>query len=197
MDEITFVNAGYNVAEPPNIHFHYTTPRHLFLYFQSDVNISGKVEKSGSCIIYTKDSLRDYKSMDNFINSYISFTAPLEFFSKLGIKTNKVIHPENCSDINDIIFKICSENSNRERGFEEKFQSLILDLLVTISRGTNQAHAHKELDLKNKMNTIRTAFCPTLFLPLISTLCFMTKAFPEPRAIKCTPSFSTHPPRKI
>lgn len=165
MDEITFVNAGFNVAEPPNIHFNYTTPRHLFLYFQGSVIVNGKEETSGACIIYTKDSLRDYSTQNDFVNSYMSFTAPMELFSKLNIKTNKVLYPTNCGNINDILFKICSESATRERGYEEKFQSLILDLLVTVSRGTNQADSHKNFDLKNRISAIRTEFLSDVVNP--------------------------------
>lgn len=166
MDEITFVNSGYNVAEPMNIQFHYTTPRHLFLYFQSKVIVNGKEEKAGCCILYTTNSLRDYRTCENFVNSYMSFTAPTEIFSKLGIKTDKPIYPDNCGEINDILFKICSENSTRERGFEEKFQSLILDLLVTLSRGTNpREDSHKTSDLKDKISTVRAEFLSDLASP--------------------------------
>lgn len=158
MNFITFTNSGYNVAEPPNIHFNYTTPRHLFLYFQSRVTLNGKIENPGTCIFYTSDCLRDYISMENFVNSYVSFSCPSELFSKLGIKTNRAIYPVNCGDINDLIFKICSENATREKGFEEKFQSLILDLLVTVSRGTNRSNIHKESDLTNSLSRIRASF---------------------------------------
>lgn len=159
MDLISYVNSGYNVAEPPNIHFNYTTPRHLFLYFQGDVTVNGKAEKPGSCIIYTKNSPRDYITGKKFVNSYLSFHAPVELFQKLGIKTDKVIYPNNCGEINDILFKICSESSTREKGYEEKFQSLILDLLVTFCRGiTPKNYSAKNSDLKDKMNAIRAQF---------------------------------------
>lgn len=165
MNSITFVNSGYNVAEPPNIHFNYTTPRHLFLYFQSRVNLNGKIENSGTCIFYTKDTLRDYVSMENYVNSYVSFNCPSELFSKLGIKTNKAIYPTNCGDINDIVFKLCSENATRGKGFEEKFQSLILDLLVTVARGTNQSDFRKQSDLKNSLSQIRAQFLSDIVNP--------------------------------
>lgn len=165
MNTINFVNSGYNVSEPPNIHFNYTTPRHLFLYFQSRVNLNGKIENPGTCIFYTKDTLRDYISLENYVNSYVSFTCPEELFTKLGIKTNKPIYPSNCGDINDLVFKICSENATREKGFEEKFQSLILDLLVTVARGLGQADFHKDSDMKNRISQVRTKFLSDIVNP--------------------------------
>ncbi|MBQ8003289.1 MAG: helix-turn-helix transcriptional regulator [Clostridia bacterium] len=165
MYDISFVNAGYNVAEPMNIHFDYTTPRHLFLYFQGDVTVNGKAEKAGACIIYSANSPRDYITGQGFVNSYMSFTAPSELFSKLGIKTDRVFYPSNCADINAILFDICSENVTREKGFEEKFYSLILNLLVTAARGSNPVKTDKVYDLKSRISAVRTAFLSDIVNP--------------------------------
>lgn len=159
MSEIVFVNSGYNVAEPMNIHFNYTTNRNLFLYFQGPVTCEGKTESSGACILYTADFNRNYLTGDGFVNSYLSFYAPRELFSKLGIRTNKVFYPSNCGDINDIILKMCNENALRDRGFEEKLQALILDLLVTTARGSNpKTESDRATDTKNKLTALRAEF---------------------------------------
>ena len=104
MDTIRFVNAGYNVAEPRSLTFKWALNQHAFLYFQGPVIVNGKECTSGACILYKKGTPHDYVTLKGFVNSYIGFYVPTDLFTKLNIKTDKVIYPDNCDEINDIIF---------------------------------------------------------------------------------------------
>ena len=159
MSEIKFVNAGYNVPEFKSLRFHWALNQHAFLYFQGPAIVGGKKIDSGACILYTKGTLHDYVTLSGFVNSYIGFHAPDELFSKLSVKTNRIIYPKNCGEINDVLREICRENSDRRHGYDEAINSLILRLLVVISRGTVQkSESYIDPDLKNKMITLRTKY---------------------------------------
>lgn len=166
MNEITFSNAGYNVQEPRSLTFHWPLQKHAFLYFQGPVMVNGKEESSGACILYKKGTMHDYTTLKGFVNSYIGFSAPEELFTKLNIKTDKVIYPDNCGEINDILFNICQENSLKKLGFEENLQALILNLLVAIARGTNKENlTPRTTDFMNKMSVIRSEYLSDIASP--------------------------------
>lgn len=166
MNEIMFVNAGYNVAEPRSLTFKWALNQHALLYFQGPVLVDGKQYGSGACILYKKGTPHDYVTLKGFVNSYIGFQSPADLFTKLNIRTDKVIYPDNCEEINDIIFSICKENSTQNRGFEEIINAQILRLLVILSRGTNHDNDSKRSsDLKNKMALIRSSYLSDIVSP--------------------------------
>lgn len=166
MNEIKFVNAGYNVAEPQSLTFNWALHQHAFLYFQGPVIVNGKEEVSGACILYRIGTKHDYKTLKGFVNSYIGFHAPIELFEKLKIKTDIVIYPHNCDEINKILFQICSENSAKKIGFEENIKASILNLLVLVSRGTNSdTITPRTSDMLNKMTQIRTQYLSSVASP--------------------------------
>ncbi|MBQ6795481.1 MAG: helix-turn-helix transcriptional regulator [Clostridia bacterium] len=166
MKSISFINAGYNVAEPRRLHFKWALNQYAFLYFQGPVMVSGKEYGSGSCILYKTGTPHDYITLKGFVNSYIGFNAPDEIFSLLDIKLDKVIFPNNCDEINDILFNICRENSMAEHGYEISLKARILDLLVAISRGTNPDYkTHKTSDIKNRISVVRSEFLSDIVSP--------------------------------
>lgn len=166
MNEIKFVNAGYNVAEPRSLTFSWALHQHSFLYFQGPVIVNGKEETSPACILYRAGTKHDYKTLKGFVNSYIGFNAPLEVIEKLRIKTDEIIYPNNCDEINSILFRICRENAEKKIGFEENIKALILNLLVAISRGTNSdAVTPHTTDMLNKMTQIRTQYLSSVTAP--------------------------------
>lgn len=166
MKEIKFVNAGHNVHEPRSLSFHWALPQHAFLYFQGPVIVNGREVNSGACILYKCGTRHNYVTLKGFVNSYIGFHAPESLLAKLNIKTDKIIYPDNCREINSIIFDICQENSSKKRGFEENIQASVLKLLVAISRGTNiEDTVLKNSDMLDKMNSIRTEFLTNVASP--------------------------------
>lgn len=166
MSNIRFVNAGYNVAEPRSLTFHWSINQHAFLYFQGPVIVNGEEVGAGACILYKKGTPHNYITLKGFVNSYIGFDAPEDIFKELNIKTDKVIYPSNCGEINDIIFNICKENSTKNLGFEVSLKAHILNLLVACSRGTNsECEQRKVSDKKNKMSLIRAEFLSNLISP--------------------------------
>ena len=161
MEGIEFVNAGYNVPEFKSLRFNWSLNQHAFLYFQGPALVNGKRVDSGACILYKKGTVHDYVTLKGFVNSYIGFNVPQELFSKLSIKTDKVIYPTNCKDINNILHEICFENSEREKGWEEAVCSLILKLLVTLSRGLDDGRERAFL-LKDSLYSLRNEYLSSL-----------------------------------
>lgn len=157
MENIEFVNAGYNVPEFKSLRFHWSLHQHAFLYFQGPALVNGKRVDSGACILYKKGSVHDYVTLKGFVNSYIGFNAPAELFAKLSIKTDNVIYPNNCGEINDILREICRENAERERGWDEEIGALIIMLLVAVSRGTN-AGSGRSTEIKDKLTALRAEY---------------------------------------
>ncbi len=166
MNSVSFVNAGYNVAEPRRLHFKWALNQYAFLYFQGPVMVSGNEYGAGSCILYKRGTPHDYMTLKGFVNSYIGFNVPDEIISALNIKLDRVIFPDNCDEINEILFNICRENSMAEYGYEISIKARILDLLVAVSRGTNpSANVHRASNLKNKMTLLRTDFLSDITSP--------------------------------
>ncbi len=166
MNSISFVNAGYNVAEPRRLHFQWALPQYAFLYFQGPVVVSGKEYGAGACILYKRGTAHDYMTLKGFVNSYIGFNAPDELFSFLNIKLDKVIFPNNCDEINNILFSICHENSLAEYGYEISIKARILDLIVAIAKGTNPSvNLYSSSDIKNRMTLLRTDFLSDITSP--------------------------------
>ena len=163
MDDIKFINAGYNYPEYKSLKFNWCLYQHAFLYFQGPVIVNGKKEDSGACILYPKYMVHDYVTLDGFVNSYVGFQAPEELLQKLSIKTGKVVYPDNCGEINEIIRQMCHENANRRVGSDEILQSLILKLLVTFARGTETEKVRKKtFDEKEKMTLLRSEYLSNL-----------------------------------
>lgn len=159
MSETGFVNAGYNVPEIKGLHFQCTLSQHAFFYFQGPAIVNGKPVDSGACILYPGGTPHNYSTLNGFVNSYIGFYAPEELFSKLSIATNRVLHPENCEEINNILLDILQEDTERRRGYEEAINSLILRLLIAISRGTEQKNERQShADAMKKMATLRKRY---------------------------------------
>lgn len=159
MKEFEFVNAGYNIPEFSGLRFNWCLYQHAFLYFQGPAIVNGKRVDAGACILYKKYTVHDYVTLNGFVNSYIGFQAPEEIFSSLGIKCDKVIFPDNCEEINKIIFDICREDSKRRRGWSEEITALIIKLLVAVSRGTEaKTYSSKETDVKKKMSFLRAEY---------------------------------------
>lgn len=166
MDSIRFVNAGYNVAEPRSLRFHWALNQHAFLYFQGPVLVDGVEYSSGACILYKGGTPHNYITLKGFVNSYIGFYAPCDLFTELNITTDTVIFPTNCDKINNILFTICQESSLFSYGYEITLKARILDLLVAIAQGTNTAPENeKTSDLKNKMTFIRTELLSNISSP--------------------------------
>lgn len=159
MDELRFVNAGYNVAEPNSLTFRWALNQHAFLYFQGPVLVNGIEYSSGACILYKGGTPHNYKTLRGFVNSYIGFYAPDDLFKTLNIKCDEIIFPSNCGEINDILFSICTENATKSFGCEIALKARILDLLVAIARGTNCLEKDSQSsDLKNKMSRLRSIY---------------------------------------
>jgi len=133
---ISLIRAEHNAEVLANLHFKGINRHHSFIYFQNHVTLSGKKTGSDACILYTEGSPYDYVSPENFINSYINFKAPSEIFALSAVKTNKVLYPTNCGEINDILHRICREDAMRETGYEASISALVLSLLVAASRGS-------------------------------------------------------------
>ncbi len=166
MDDIVFINGGYNFPEYKSLRFNWYLYQHAFLYFQGPVIVNGKREDDGACILYPKHMVHDYITLDGFVNSYVGFQAPKELFQKLSLKTGKVVYPDNCGEINEIIHKMCIENSNRSLGSDEILQALILKLLVTFARGIETKSAKKKIfDAKEKMTIVRAKYLSDLKNP--------------------------------
>ncbi len=166
MDEFRFVNAGCDVSEPKGLWFNRAIPQHAFFYFQGPATVGGKRVDSGACILYTGGTAHDYATLDGFVNSYIGFFVPDDILTGLGIKTNKVIYPANCSEINDILREICDENGSRHQGYETAILSLILKMLVTIARGTGVKRDSTEFDrLRDKMTALRGRYLANVAEP--------------------------------
>lgn len=163
MGDIGFINVGYNVPEIKGLHFQCTLSQHAFFYFQGPAVVNGKTVDSGACILYPGGTQHDYVTLDGFVNSYIGFHAPAELFQKLSIGTNRVLYPENCGEINNILLEMLHEDTERRRGYDEIINSLIIRLLVAISRGTEQKNEKKaNVDAMNKMAELRTAYLSDL-----------------------------------
>ncbi len=166
MSEISFINAGYNIYEPRSLTFRWALPQHAFLYFQGPVIVEGKECSSGACILYKKGTPHNYITLKGFVNSYIGFSAPEELFEELNIKCDRIIFPNNCEEINDILFNICRENSLRDFGCDVSLKARILDLLVAVGKGTNTAdNALHISDMKSKMLQIRSEFLSNIVSP--------------------------------
>lgn len=161
MEEIKFINAGYNVPEPKSLRFHWSLNQHAFLYFQGPAIVNGEKIDSGACILYKKGTVHNYTTLKGFVNSYIGFLAPEELFTKLSIKTDKIIYPRICGDINDILREICREDAERERGWDEAAKSLILRLLVEVSRRTNPVR-RRGAEISDKLAAIRAEYLSNL-----------------------------------
>ncbi|MDO4563418.1 MAG: AraC family transcriptional regulator [Clostridia bacterium] len=161
-----FFSSGYNVHEPAGLHFGGRFPLFLFLYFQSPVILNGKNEKEGCCILYPRDVHHDYRTLDGFSNSFLGFDAPDELISKLDITLGEALYPNNCSKINDLIYRICREDVLRDFGYEEKLSSLILDLLVALLRGTNDSNPSEyDAGQRNKFFAIRSEYLSDIASP--------------------------------
>ncbi len=135
MDEIRLINVGLDVPEIKGLRFTPTLSWHAFFYFQGPVVIGGKKYGGGACILYPAGMPHDYETLAGFVNSYIGFIAPAELFAKLSMRPGKVIFPDNCREINNVLFDIKGEMTARRRGWEEVTNGLILKLLATVSRG--------------------------------------------------------------
>lgn len=159
MKDVILQRIGYNVPEFKRIHFSGTRKVHSFIYFQGPVLLHGKKEDNGACIVYPKGYEHDYVTLDNFSNSYIGFWGPDDVFSSLPIKLGKPIYPVNCGEINDILRRICVENSERRIAYSEQIQALITALLVAISRGTAaENRKDKNIDIRNKLTALRARY---------------------------------------
>ncbi|MBR5535214.1 MAG: helix-turn-helix transcriptional regulator [Clostridia bacterium] len=165
MDSIKFTNAGYNIAEPPGLSFHWSLNQHAFLYFQGPVLINGREYNSGTCILYKGGSPHNYKTQKGFVNSFIGFYCPDELFTLLNIPCNSPFFPNNCQEINDMFFSICQENALRPFGFEVTLKARILELLVTIGKGSNKQTSKKLSDNTVKMTAIRAEYLSDLVSP--------------------------------
>lgn len=159
MSETGFVNVGYNVPEIKGLHFQCTLSQHAFFYFQGPALVNGKAVDSGACILYPGGVQHNYATLNGFVNSFIGFYAPDELFSKLSIATNRVLYPENCEEINNLLLEILQENTERRRGYEEAVNSLILRLLIAISRGTEQKNEREShANAMKKMAQLRKQY---------------------------------------
>jgi AraC-like DNA-binding protein len=162
-EEISFVNAGYNFPEYKSLKFNWSLNQHAFLYFQGPVIVNGKRENDGACILYPKNTIHDYVTLDGFVNSFVGFQAPEQLFQKLSVKTGRVVYPDNCGEINDVIRLMCVENSNRSLGSDEIMQGLILKLIVAFARGTQSESARAKLfDEREKMTVLRNQYLSDL-----------------------------------
>ncbi len=149
MDEIRLINVGLDVPEIKGLRFTPTLTWHAFFCFQGPVLISGKKYDSGACILYPAGMPHDYETLAGFVNSYIGFVAPAELFAKLSLRPGKVVFPNNCREINNVLFDIRVEITGRRRGWEEVTDGLILKLLATIARGIEiERIPRDELSLK-------------------------------------------------
>ena len=163
MQEICFVNAGYNVPEIKGLRFQCTLSQHAFFYFQGPAIVNGKEVDSGACILYPGGTAHNYITLNGFVNSYIGFFAPYELFSKLSIGTGKILYPDNCGEINDILLNIIEEDTERRRGYDEAINALILRLLIAISRGTEQKNEKRvNTDVLDKMTELRALYLSDL-----------------------------------
>lgn len=165
MDEYKYINSGYNVSEPKGIAFTWTKEQYSFLYFQSRVLINGFEHSPGSCILYRKGTAHNYETLDGFVNSFVGFSCPEEWFDKLNITCDKVFYPSNCSDINSIIFDMCREKTIRDKCFEGIMQAKILELLVALSRGSEQNNTPNDKETYNRLLMLRAEFLSDVVSP--------------------------------
>lgn len=161
MNDIGFVNVGYNVHELKGLHFKWTLSQHAFFYFQGPAILNGEAVDSGACILYPGGTPHNYSTLNGFINSYIGFYAPDDIFQELAIGTNSILYPDNCIEINNILLEISNEDAERRRGYDKAINSLILRLLVIISRGTEQ-EKEANYDSLNKITSLRTIYLEDL-----------------------------------
>ncbi len=161
MNDIGFVNVGYNVSELKGLHFRWTLSQHAFFYFQGPAMVNGEKVDSGACILYPGGTPHNYSTLNGFINSYIGFYAPEDIFQELTIGTDRILYPNNCMEINNILLDILNEDSARHRGYDKAINSLILRLLVAISRGTEQKK-EANVEVLNKMTSLRSAYLADL-----------------------------------
>ncbi len=161
MNDIGFVNVGYNVSELKGLHFQWTLSQHAFFYFQGPAMVNGEKVDSGACILYPGGTPHNYITLNGFINSYIGFYAPEDIFQELAICTDRILYPDNCMEINNILLDILNEDSERRRGYDKAINSLILRLLVAISRGTEQKK-EANVEVLDKMTSLRTTYLADL-----------------------------------
>ena len=161
MKDIGFVNVGYNVHELKGLRFQWTLSQHAFFYFQGPALVNGEEVDSGACILYPGGTPHNYITLSGFVNSYIGFYAPDDIFQELEIGTNRILYPNNCLEINHILLDILNEDAERRRGYDKAINSLILRLLVAISRGTEQEKEAND-DSLNKMTSLREIYLADL-----------------------------------
>lgn len=197
MNEIRFVNAGYNVAEPNSLTFRWALNQHAFLYFQGPVLVNGIEYSSGACILYKGGTPHNYKTLRGFVNSYIGFYAPEDLFKSLNIKCDEIIFPSNCGEINDILFSVCTENATKSFGYEISLNARILDLLVAIGRGTNSTEMNSQAsDLKNKMSRLRSTYLADIKNPPDFELLLKEWGFSRTQGYKLYSSFFHSSPKE-
>ena len=159
MNEISFVNVGYNVPEIKGLYFQCTLSQHAFFYFQGPAIVNGREVDSGACILYPGGTQHNYTTLNGFVNSYIGFYVPDELFSRLSIATNRILFPDNCEEINNILLEILQEDTERRRGYEEAINSLIQRLLIAIARGIEQKSERQYYaDSLKKMTKLRRLY---------------------------------------
>ncbi len=82
-------NKDYDIIDRPN-----GISEYLFLYFKSTMSIllNGKkiIAKPGSMLLYTPGYRQWYQSHKTFYNSFVHFTDPDNFVSKLNLPLNKL-----------------------------------------------------------------------------------------------------------
>ena len=136
--------------------------RYIFFHFSSQVNIKLSdteeiVCSPGTCILYEPTAYQSFYVENNRLNhDYIDFALTDDsFFKKIHFPLNKPFNLKNSKNINEIIAKIEKENNGIEIGNKYLYQSLMLDLFVSISR---KYHNRKAYSNEQYVNVQKTKF---------------------------------------
>jgi AraC-like DNA-binding protein len=134
------VYCGYNICNPnydtisrPN-----GSGDYLFLLFTTPFYIRFGNEtvttKPNACLLYTPNASQHYQAVKKFQNSFIHFKADTSFFEKYKIPLNQIHYYENYSEINQLIKEVSIEYITKNIYYEQKLNTLMEQLFISISR---------------------------------------------------------------
>ncbi len=115
------------------------TEDYLLLFFRTPMKvIQGDMEtitKENAFILYNIGTPQDYQAIKVFKNSFVHFTVDKKDFNeKYKIPFDKIFYVSDISPLNDLFKQIGYEFSLRHYLYEEKIDTLMVQLFIELSR---------------------------------------------------------------